>query len=305
LTTYRAYGFCVASSFALPELVRIQCACEVIIRRGTAGHVPRAAVNEDGHEVSENDVRLSFEGVGAFRIREGREIVVEPVPGVDEAIVRLSLLGPALAVLLHQRGFLVLHASCVVMDGAVAFLGDSEWGKSTTAAALYRSGRPLVADDVLAVDLRSGSPVVRRAFPQLKLWPESVEALGIEPQELRTIHPDLEKRAFRAQVGFGDDDLPLARLYVLSDGPEVRVEALDEQEVFVELIRHSFAASLLRETATETAHFRQCTSLARAGLVRRLVLGGSIERIPEVIRALEDDRAGVSVERVSVERVGA
>ncbi|MDP9243029.1 MAG: serine kinase, partial [Actinomycetota bacterium] len=207
MTNYRTYGFCVASSFVLPELVRVQCAAEVPISRGTAGHVPNAAVSEDGHEVSEDDVRLSFEGVGAFRIRGGREIVVEPEPGVDEAIVRLSLLGPALAVLLHQRGFLVLHASCVAMDGAVAFLGDSEWGKSTTAAALYRSGRPLVADDVVAVDLQSGSPMVRRAFPQLKLWPESVEALGIQARELRTIHPDLEKRAFRAQVGFGDDDL--------------------------------------------------------------------------------------------------
>jgi hypothetical protein len=300
LTNYRAYGFCVASSFELPELVRDQCACEVQIRRGTAGHVPNATVNEDGHEVSGDDVLLSFPRVGAFRIRGGREIVVEPLPGVDQAVVRLSLLGPALAVLLHQRGFLVLHASCVVMDGAVAFLGDSKWGKSTTAAALYRSGRPLVADDVLAVDLRSGSPTVRPAFPQVKLWPESVKALGIEAQELRTIHPQLEKRAFRAQVGFGDDDLPLARLYVLSDGPEVRVEALEEQEAFVELIRHSYAASLLRDTGTETAHFGQCTSLASGGLVRRLTLGGSIERVPEVIRTLEDDLMRPSVEPVGV-----
>ncbi len=300
MTNYRTYGFCVASSFVLPELVRVQCASEVQIRRGTAGHVPNAAVNEDGHEVSKDDVRLSFEGVGAFRIRGGKEIVVEVEPGVDQAIVRLSLLGPALAVLLHQRGFLVLHASCVAMGGAVAFLGDSEWGKSTTAAALYRSGRPLVADDVLAVDLDSGDPTVRRAFPQLKLWPESVEALGIEPHELRTIHPDLDKRAMRAQVGFGDDDLPLERLYILSDGADVRVEALEEQDAFLELIRHSYAASLLRETGTETNHFQQCSSLARAGLVRRLVLGGSLDRVPEVIRAVEDDRVGVSTERVGV-----
>jgi hypothetical protein len=29
--------------------------------------------------------------------------------------------------------------------------------------------------------------------------------------------------------------------------------------------------------------------------VRRLVLGGSLERVPEVIRAVEDDQLGVSV----------
>lgn len=237
-----------------------------------------------------DDVRLSFEGVGAFRVRGGREIVVEPWPEVDEAILRLSLLGPALAVLLHQRGLLVLHASCVAMDGAVAFLGDSEWGKSTTAAALYPSGRPLVADDVLAVDLRSGSAVVRRAFPQLKLWPESVAALGIEPDELRTLHADLDKRALRAEVGFGDGDLPLERLYVLSNGPVIGVEPLGEQESFIELVRHSYAASLLRETGTETEHFAQCSSLARAGCVRRLVLGGSLERVSEVVRVVEEDQ---------------
>src|SRR3989454_2089338 len=52
-----------------------------------------------------------------FRSREGREIVVEPAPGVDAGTLRLFLLGPVRAVLLHQRGFLVLHASAVVLDG--------------------------------------------------------------------------------------------------------------------------------------------------------------------------------------------
>jgi hypothetical protein len=87
-------------------------------------------------------------------------------------------------------------------------------------------------------------------------------------------------------------------MYVLSDGPEVRVEALDEQDAFVELIRHSYAASLLRDTGTETAHFGQCTSLARAGLARRLTLGGSLERVPEVIQTLEDDLRVPSLERI-------
>ena len=153
-----------------------------------------------------------------------------------------------------------------------------------------------VADDLLAVDLRSGSPVVPAAFPQVKLWPESVEALGIEPHRMRTIHPDLEKRALRAAAGFHDDDeLPLSRVYVLSDGPEIGAEVLGEQEAFLELVRHSYAASLLRDSKTEHAHFEQCSSLAATGSVRRLTLGGSIERIPELIRAVEEDRGKASV----------
>jgi hypothetical protein len=300
LTNYRAYGLCFSSTFELHELVRAHCAADVEIRRGSAGHVAQGSVNDDGHEAARNDVRLSFDGVGAFRIRNGREIVVEPEPGVAQSVVRLSLLGPALAVLLHQRGFLVLHASSVRMDGAVAFLGDSEWGKSTTAAALYRMGHPLVADDVLAVGMSDARPAVRRAFPRIKLWPESIRALGIEPTELLTIHPELEKQAFRTPVGFDDDDLPLSRIYVLSNGPAVRIEELDEQDAFIELVRHSYVASLLRDTGAETRHFEQCAQLARAGLVRRLVIGGSLDRVADVIRAVEEDRAPASPEPVLV-----
>ena len=85
MTNYRTYGFCVASSFVLPELVRDQGAYDVQIRRGTAGHVPNATVNEDGHEVSVDDVLLSFPRVGAMRMPRGPWIVVETLPGVDEA----------------------------------------------------------------------------------------------------------------------------------------------------------------------------------------------------------------------------
>ena len=100
----------------------------------------------------------------------------------------------------------------------------------------------------------------------------------------------------RAAAGFHDDDeLPLTRVYVLSDGPEIGAEVLGEQEAFLELVRHSYAASLLRDSGTEHAHFQQCSSLAAMGSVRRLTLGGSIERIPELIRAVEEDRSKASV----------
>jgi len=47
-----------------------------------------------------------------------REIIVDPVSALDEGVLRLSVLGMTLAMLLHQRGELVvLYASVVDISG--------------------------------------------------------------------------------------------------------------------------------------------------------------------------------------------
>ncbi len=91
---------------------------------------------------NEQGVCIYRPNVGSFAVRAGREIVIDPLPCVDERALRLTLLGPALALLLHQRDLFVLASSAVRVqaeDGGdgdfygVAFLGYSGAGKSTTA----------------------------------------------------------------------------------------------------------------------------------------------------------------------------
>ena len=120
-------------------------------------------------EVSAGVVRLAWPGVGRFRVRQGRDVLIHPAGDADEQVLRLFLLGPVLAVLLHQRGRLVLHASGVALDGcAVAFLGGSGWGKSTLAGLLHRRGHRFLTDDVLPVDVERGRTVAP-GIPELKV----------------------------------------------------------------------------------------------------------------------------------------
>src|SRR5207245_2121597 len=120
---------------------------------------------------SAGSAALYWQEVGAFQITAGREIIVEPASGVEARVLRLFLLGPALALLLVQRGLLVLHASAVEVAGrAIAFLGESGQGKSTTAAAFHACGHPVVADDVVAVQIEDGGPLIYPGLPQLNLW---------------------------------------------------------------------------------------------------------------------------------------
>ncbi len=84
----------------------------------------------------------------------------------------LLLEGSVLAVLVALRGACVLHASAVELpDGrALAVVGPSGAGKSTMATMLAIAGCPLVADDVLAVDLGPGArPLVASGIQAARL----------------------------------------------------------------------------------------------------------------------------------------
>jgi len=264
---------------------------DVVVR---AGEVDRQFLSSAGDEVivraTANDVCLRYPEA-VFRITEGREIAIDRAQGADEGAVRLLLLGPALAVLLHQRGLLVLHASGVVLGGrAVVFLGEKGEGKSTLAAALHARSNPLVADDVVAIDPHAaGGPAAYPGFPQLKLWPESLDHMGEAAQSLPRVHPDYEKRARRADERFGGDPLPLGTVYVLETAETLGVDLLPPQQRFIELTRHSYLLPLLERTRGAAAHFHQAVAVAAAVPVRRLRRPRQLEDLSAVAARIEAD----------------
>ncbi|MCI0530310.1 MAG: hypothetical protein L0Y56_22930, partial [Nitrospira sp.] len=122
---YIAYGLGFQSELILPELVPSDVPPEVTVHLAEVAPCPRGKTGKANLLSAETTV-------GKFFVVGNDEIVIQPVPGVEEAQLRLFLLGPVMAMLLRQRGLLVLHASAVAIDnGAVAFLGDTGWGKST------------------------------------------------------------------------------------------------------------------------------------------------------------------------------
>ena len=234
---------------------------------------------------------LEFRTVASFLVTGGREIKIDAVPGADERLIRLFLLGPVLGLLLHQRNYLVLHASGVAVGGEVlAFVGDKGMGKSTIAAALHAAGHALVADDLVAVDTHDARRLVYPGFPQLKLFPASAALLEGDPACLPRVHPDLEKRARRATEGFTTAPIPLGRIFVLEDAADVRIIPVAPRPGFMELVRHSYLLGFLGATQTAAAHFRQAISLAARVPVARLLRPRSFDALPDVVRLLEAQR---------------
>lgn len=283
---YTAYGLGIHSFLPLPELISEEQKADVVFRLGRVNGSNLHTVDETHRfKADSNEAYYFMEGVGSFLARGGQEIIVDPRPDADERVVRLCLLGPALALILHQRQRLVLHASSVAVgDKAIVFLGGHGWGKSTLAAALHARGHKMLADDVTAIQMDSDHPKVLPGFPQLKLWPSAVTALGDSPETLPLIHPDFAKRAFRVAAGFPRCPLPLKHIYLLARGEYLEIESLSPQEALVELIRHSYAARfgnhLLRATGIAT-HFKQCVRLVQNARLHRFRRPASLSVIDE------------------------
>ena len=287
--SYFAYGLSISASMPLPELMPGKAEdSEVNIRFGCVDAPPSAIATRERScvdPVPQEDL-LFWQEVGSFLVREGRDIIVEPRAGLDERTLRLFLLGPVLAVLLRQRGHLLLHASAVAVGSeAVLFIGSAGWGKSTTAAALYARGHGLVTDDVAVLRVGQDCPMLLPGFPQLKLWPKTLVSLGEDPKELPRCNPRLEKRARPAARRFPSTPIPLKRIYVLDQGDALEISPLRPQEALAQLLRHTYGAM----GVGHPSHFYDCAGVIKGAAVYRLRRQKSLSRLSELARFIEDD----------------
>lgn len=209
---------------------------------------------------------LEIPGVVRFVVIDGREIVVQPAPDIGLDDVAIFLAGTAIAIALHQRGAIVLHASAVTHgDGAFAFSGVSGAGKSTLAALLcVDGGCEMLSDDVavigLDVDGASISPDGRR----LRLWEDAIDVLNLEGHRGRPVrtmiakfHVDLPQR----QEG---DPLPLRAIYILDTlaaGSEPEIELLPHGRAALALDQHSYRRLISQEISGQARRFQQMVQL--------------------------------------------
>ena len=302
--SYTAFGLRVESDLALPQLDPAptpQAGPDVTVRVGDV-ETPESdgdAADADRRFVDDGEFYASY-GVGDTLVRDGREIRVDPTPDAPTDVVRRLVVGPLFNYLLHQRDHLVVHASTVrVGDVAVAFAGESGAGKSTTATAFLAAGERVLSDDVAAVRLDGDTPTVQPGYPAVKLDPDAVEAL----------EPDLDggpaesvatPRLFHRTAGEWDPEpVPLARVYLLEDGPGPTVEPIPAAERCMALVEHTYTRGAFGLPGTAAENVRRCGSVADRIGVKRLrrprtfdALDALVETVRADLAADGDDPAG-------------
>ena len=303
---YRAFGLRIRSDIACPEL----CGATfdqpdlTIVRKPTPSDFPPPDADLE-YEPGPGFLKLMWPAAGCFRIIGHSVMEVESAPGVDDRLLAFPLLGPAMAVLLHLRGSLVLHGSALAISGSqagVAFLGDKMAGKSTTAAAFVRAGHRLLTDDVLALSIDDGGDVgIEPAFPQIKLSEAAAETIRLENADaLPRITPDFPKRQHRLNGRFLHDRIEPRRIYILKRGVRAAVRPLPPVEALGALMRFSYVKNIMKRMLTpelEQRHLQQIAALMRLAPVCELEVPGTIDRLGEAVAAVEQDLQATKVER--------
>lgn len=296
---YRVCGLSIQSEIELPELVTsLPVQADVCIKRGELQR-PDPASNYGFHfHCDAQQVLFDWQQVGAFALKGNREILVHSNPDASESLVRLPLLGTVFATLLHQRGFLVLHGSAVVINGrAIAFIGEKGMGKSTTTVTLHKRGHRPITDDIVAIDCRNpAESLIYPSFPQLKLWPDAALSVGEDPNDMPEVADGIIKRAYPLGDDFSLEPVPLKAIYVLSFG-DTAIRLLTPQEALMQLITHSYCArfgSQLLQGKAAKEHLQQCANLMKQIDIRQLDRLRSLESLPDALHLLEKDVADMT-----------
>ena len=295
---FRAYQLLFAASIPIPEMVTADvanlrgCEPDVVISEGDfPDGLPNPLAFSAVHEVNAEALLLRVAGIGRYLVRDGREILIDPGPTATAHEIRVYLLGTCVGALLHQRGFLVLHASGVATEhGCVLFAGASGAGKSTLLAELLRRGYKMVVDDVCAVRFdAAGRPIVVPSYPRTRLWADAAARFAIDTTNLPRTKRSWDK--FERQVAdqFSDREARLTHVFHLTgpyDGPEVSLERLGPIDAFRTLVDNTYRGILLDGLDLRTSHFQlasRAASSVNVVRVRRPAGTNTVEELAELI----------------------
>jgi hypothetical protein len=296
---YSAFGLSVAADWPIPALMRqaILSTPDVFVRLQPG--LPGSGVDETGEDLYyvSNDAESGNPSLhvwrtadgGHFRLRyaDDTQFVVaatgDDVRVMSPAASTLEdaatyLLGPVLGFALRLRGVTCLHASVVAVGGqAIAIAGPAGAGKSTAAACLSAMGHAVLSDDIAALTDRDGAMHVQPAYPQIRLWPDSVTMLYGTPDALPPLTPTWDKRALAlTEHGtFNHQPLPLRAVYLLAeprDHAEPAIENVGGAERLMVLLANTYVGYLLDRTQRHQ-EFEALARLASSVHVRRVSRG--------------------------------
>ncbi len=243
-------------------------------------------------------LHLRWAGLGDFVIDQGgRHVLARRAPEAFYGEFRDLLLSAILSFALLEQGLETLHASSVVFNGrAVAFAGRARSGKSTLAAHFVRQGHSLLTDDLLALRRAGRRVEACPTVPQIKLEPETLRALGLNPHRFPRVVPGSAYTKQLWQVPTARQPRPLAAVYFprLSDSrrARIRLAPMSRTDFFQELLGYSFNAVLVPRRRLRR-QFALFSRLAASIPARRLILPRGLQRLEEVAERIEQDLAEI------------
>lgn len=251
----RLYGLTIESELPLHQQRVTNDGSPADLRIVWGDPVPPCDDPPEGRTLLHLDVDRQYytatEATDGYRMRFYRtcDVVISPdlgtarvhlFTGADPGVAAVLAGGTVLALVLSLRGDVVLHASAVqVGEVALAFVGASGMGKSTSATLMCADGAQLITDDLLVLDLAHTPPTCSLGATEVRLRKSAGELsdrFGTSPGR-RTTGDDRDALAIASAT---TEDLPLAAIIVplpdhSSERTQAELERLDPMRAFLML----------------------------------------------------------------------
>jgi len=296
--SYQGYSLNIHSDFPLPELLPGGDETDIYIQKGKLKppSLEPTSINRQGIEAlfggTTQEAYLHWQGIATLLAKDGTTLIVEPdSDDIEPQLLNLYILSEALGIILYQRGLFLLHASAIkIGEQVVIFAGTPGAGKSTIAAAFAQCGYTVLADDMVAMSLDSaGKAMVYPGFPQIKIWPSAVKGLGYNPSSLPSLFSGSRKRVIQQKENFPVDPFPLAHIFFLEDGANLKFTKMAKTEAFFSLARFfPLPSDLLQGTALER-HFQQCVQFTRDVDIWKVENPKNFEALKSLVRWVEGE----------------
>lgn len=262
LKRYKAFGLVIESCFPIAQLPELASGVpDVRIIRADLTDLPPEQRRHTG------DGYNFIRGLDncLHRVSGGDLIEVQPLEGFDEAKLGVYLMGSCMGAILIQRGFMLLHGSCVTNGThSVLITGDSGAGKSTTAAEFLKRGWKLVTDDVTCIYDVDQVPMVRSSYPSQKLWQDSLERYEKSDDDIHSLYftDDREKFGVNVSDSFFDGVCPLSMIIRLqpADHPCL-IEPIEGINKVDQLLRNTYRIKMIHPK-DQQRHFQRCVTLS-------------------------------------------
>ena len=259
---YKAFGLTIASELPIPQLpIAEDETADVRIVRADLS----ALTSEDVKSVFTHTVIQPTTTDTFFRITGGDIIEADVAENDTEDFVAMYLMGSCMGAILVQRGFMLLHGSCVT-DGkrSILITGDSGAGKSTLAAEFLKKGWKLLTDDVTCVFDRDGVPMVRSSYPSQKLWQDAMDRYERSSDDVHSLYFSADREKFGVNVAgsFFDGVCPLSMVVRLvpADHPTC-LSPIEGMAKVDQLMRNTYRMYLIEKRHLQR-HFQRCVTLA-------------------------------------------
>ena len=272
----RGFGLIISSDFPLAQMRKAPDTGEPDVKIISAP-APSELVREPIRTwpdciLGRKEMWTEIENVVRLYAANGNEIRVERLftDPDREGEMQAYVTGLALGAILHQRGAVPMHGSCVARDGkGILITGVSGAGKSSLSAEALRRGYRLVTDDVTPIRLENGKVMAEPSFPQQKLWEDAIDRGGSWDMKDHPVFKEESRTKFAMDVGdsFLDETVELVGVLQLipkegeqGDRPLLKEVTGLEKAVLLQI--HTYRTYLLVTAEDRQAHFQKCASCA-------------------------------------------